>query len=54
MVSITLDALGNLMSSQLTLEWSRLSKYTGNDTYRKLAEGSVLTIAKNVCILLHP
>jgi len=31
----------------LTLEWSRLSKYTGNDTYRKLAEGSVLTIANN-------
>ncbi|KAI9458580.1 seven-hairpin glycosidase [Lactarius psammicola] len=31
----------------LTLEWSRLSKYTGNDTYRKLVEGSVLRIAAN-------
>ncbi|KAH9165122.1 seven-hairpin glycosidase [Lactarius sanguifluus] len=31
----------------LTLEWSRLSKYTGNDTYRKLAEGSVLKIVAN-------
>ncbi|KAI0296399.1 glycoside hydrolase family 47 protein [Russula brevipes] len=32
----------------LTLEWSRLSKYTGNDTYRRLAEESVLKIAKNL------
>ncbi|KAH9051083.1 seven-hairpin glycosidase [Lactarius vividus] len=31
----------------LTLEWSRLSDYTGNDTYRKLVEGSVLKIAAN-------
>ncbi|THU83180.1 seven-hairpin glycosidase [Dendrothele bispora CBS 962.96] len=29
----------------LDLEWSRLSIYTGNDTYRRLAEGSVRTIA---------
>ncbi|THG96636.1 hypothetical protein EW026_g5234 [Hermanssonia centrifuga] len=29
----------------LTLEWSTLAKYTGNDTYRRLAEGSVRTIA---------
>ncbi|EKM58119.1 glycoside hydrolase family 47 protein [Phanerochaete carnosa HHB-10118-sp] len=28
----------------LTLEWSRLSQYTGNDTYRQLAEGSVRQI----------
>ncbi|KAI0289404.1 glycoside hydrolase family 47 protein [Multifurca ochricompacta] len=35
----------------LTLEWSRLSEYTGNDTYRKLAEGSVLKIASNVTYL---
>lgn len=31
----------------LTLEWSRLSKYTGNDTYRQLVEGSVLKILSN-------
>ncbi|KAI0296398.1 glycoside hydrolase family 47 protein [Russula brevipes] len=31
----------------LTLEWSRLSKYTGNDTYRRLAVESALKIAKN-------
>jgi len=31
----------------LTLEWSRLSKYTGNDTYRELVEGSVLRILAN-------
>ncbi|THU94524.1 glycoside hydrolase family 47 protein [Dendrothele bispora CBS 962.96] len=29
----------------LDMEWSRLSLYTGNDTYRRLAEGSVRTIA---------
>ncbi|KAI0716519.1 glycoside hydrolase family 47 protein [Earliella scabrosa] len=29
----------------LTLEWSRLAKYTGNDTYRALAEDSVRQIA---------
>ncbi|KAI0346608.1 glycoside hydrolase family 47 protein [Trametopsis cervina] len=28
----------------LTLEWSRLSLYTGNDTYRQLTEGSVRQI----------
>ncbi|KAI0261583.1 glycoside hydrolase family 47 protein [Gloeopeniophorella convolvens] len=31
----------------LTIEWSRLSEYTGNDTYRKLTEGSVLKMANN-------
>ncbi|KAI0032457.1 glycoside hydrolase family 47 protein [Vararia minispora EC-137] len=31
----------------LTLEWSRLSLYTGNNTYRKLAEDAVLRIANN-------
>ncbi|KAH9164862.1 seven-hairpin glycosidase [Lactarius sanguifluus] len=31
----------------LTLEWARLSKYTGDDKYRKLAEGAALTIANN-------
>ncbi|KAH9855351.1 seven-hairpin glycosidase [Lenzites betulinus] len=29
----------------LTLEWSRLAKYSGNDTFRALAEGSVRQIA---------
>ncbi|KAI0631101.1 seven-hairpin glycosidase [Trametes polyzona] len=29
----------------LTLEWSRLAKYTGNDTFRALAENSVRQIA---------
>ncbi|KAF4583366.1 alpha-1,2-Mannosidase [Pleurotus pulmonarius] len=29
----------------LALEWSTLSKYTGNDTYRQLAEGSLRQIA---------
>ncbi|CAL1699575.1 unnamed protein product [Somion occarium] len=30
----------------LTLEWSRLAKHTGNDTYRQLAENSVRHIAQ--------
>jgi len=30
----------------LTLEWATLSKYTGNDTYRSLAENSVRHIAQ--------
>ena len=38
------------MFPQLTLEWSLLSKYTGNDTYIKLAEESVLKIVNNVSI----
>ncbi|KAL0959971.1 hypothetical protein HGRIS_011633 [Hohenbuehelia grisea] len=29
----------------LSLEWATLSKYTGNDTYRRLAEGSLRQIA---------
>jgi mannosyl-oligosaccharide alpha-1,2-mannosidase len=33
---------GNIAEAgTLTLEWSALSKYTGNDTYRQLAEGNV-------------
>ena len=32
---------------KLTLEWATLSKYTGNDTYRALAEKSAQQIAKN-------
>ncbi|KAI1787578.1 glycoside hydrolase family 47 protein [Ganoderma leucocontextum] len=31
-------------SGTLTLEWSRLAKHTGNDTYQSLAENSVRTI----------
>ncbi|KAK7032613.1 hypothetical protein VNI00_012876 [Paramarasmius palmivorus] len=31
----------------LDLEWATLSKYTGNDTYRTLAEGSARAIATN-------
>ncbi|KAH9164855.1 seven-hairpin glycosidase [Lactarius sanguifluus] len=31
----------------LTMEWARLSKYTGDDKYRKLAEGAALTIVNN-------
>ncbi|KAI0738967.1 seven-hairpin glycosidase [Daedaleopsis nitida] len=31
----------------LTLEWSRLAKYTGNDTFRALAENSVRKLINN-------
>ncbi|KAH8987907.1 glycoside hydrolase [Lactarius akahatsu] len=31
----------------LTLEWARLSKYTGDDKYRQLAEGAALKIVNN-------
>ncbi|KAI0301659.1 glycoside hydrolase family 47 protein [Multifurca ochricompacta] len=31
----------------LTLEWARLSQYTGDDRYRKLAEAAALKIANN-------
>ena len=34
-----------IISSQLTLEWATLSKYTGNITYKNLAENSVRHIA---------
>ncbi|THH11407.1 hypothetical protein EW146_g8052 [Bondarzewia mesenterica] len=34
-------------AGSLTLEWSRLSIYTGNDTYRKLTEDSVRLMASN-------
>jgi mannosyl-oligosaccharide alpha-1,2-mannosidase len=36
-----------LILLKLTLEWATLSKYTGNDTYRALAEKSARQIAKN-------
>ncbi|KAF9259730.1 glycoside hydrolase family 47 protein [Marasmius fiardii PR-910] len=32
-------------SGTLDLEWATLTKHTGNDTYRRLAEGTVRTIA---------
>jgi mannosyl-oligosaccharide alpha-1,2-mannosidase len=32
---------------KLTLEWATLSKYTGNSTYRSLAEKSAKKIAEN-------
>ncbi len=35
------------ISLKLTLEWATLSKYTGNDTYRALAEKSARQIANN-------
>ncbi|KAI0250639.1 glycoside hydrolase family 47 protein [Lactifluus subvellereus] len=38
---------GIAVGGTLTLEWSRLSEHTGNDTYRKLAEGAALKIARN-------
>ena len=34
-----------IIFSQLTLEWATLSKYTGNITYKNLAENSVRHIA---------
>ncbi|KAH9026209.1 glycoside hydrolase family 47 protein [Lactarius pseudohatsudake] len=34
-------------AGSLTLEWARLSKYTGDDKYRQLAEGAALAIANN-------
>ncbi|KAI3600436.1 glycoside hydrolase family 47 protein [Moniliophthora roreri] len=37
----------------LDLEWATLSKYTGNDTYRRLAEGSARAIANIVSPLTN-
>jgi len=37
----------NLFVLKLTLEWATLSKYTGNSTYRLLAERSAIKIASN-------
>lgn len=34
--------------AQLTLEWSRLSQYTGDDKYSQLAENAALAIMNNV------
>ncbi|KAH9074263.1 seven-hairpin glycosidase [Lactarius deliciosus] len=36
------------VKANLTMEWARLSKYTGDDKYRKLAEGAAVKIATNV------
>ncbi|TCD65742.1 maturation of Asn-linked oligosaccharides protein [Steccherinum ochraceum] len=41
----TIDTSNIAEAGTLTLEWSTLSKHTGNDTYRKLAENSVRHIA---------
>ncbi|KAH9027042.1 glycoside hydrolase family 47 protein [Lactarius hengduanensis] len=35
------------VAGTLTLEWARLSNYTGDAKYRKLAEGAALAIANN-------
>ncbi|KAI0044946.1 glycoside hydrolase family 47 protein, partial [Auriscalpium vulgare] len=43
----TLDTSNIAEAGTLTLEWSRLSEYTGNDTYRQLAEASALKVATN-------
>lgn len=43
------ESLFNIWLTQLTLEWATLSKYTGNSTYRALAEKSVKHIANLVC-----
>ncbi|KAH9003485.1 seven-hairpin glycosidase [Lactarius hatsudake] len=46
--SSPVNATSSISSAgSLTLEWSRLSKYTGDDKYRQLAEGAVLTIVNN-------
>lgn len=34
--------------AQLTLEWSRLSQYTGEEKYTQLAENAALAIMNNV------
>jgi len=34
--------------AQLTLEWARLSQYTGDDKYTQLVEAAVLKIMNNV------
>ncbi|KAF8496532.1 glycoside hydrolase [Russula emetica] len=40
-------SFNTVVNQTLTLEWSRLSEYTGNDTYRKLAVDPVLKIMNN-------
>ncbi len=43
----SLRCLKSLPFLQLTIEWATLSKYTGNDTYRALAEKSARRVARN-------
>ncbi|ETW77967.1 glycoside hydrolase family 47 protein [Heterobasidion irregulare TC 32-1] len=47
----TIDTSNIAEAGTLTLEWSRLSLYTGNDTYRQLTENSVKRIAGNAAPL---
>lgn len=47
----TIDTSNIAEAGTLTLEWSRLSLYTGNDTYRQLTENSVKRIASNAAPL---
>jgi hypothetical protein len=47
-ILVAFSPFSTLIAPQLTLEWSRLSEYTGNDTYRELAVNSVLKIVNNV------
>ncbi|KAF7970415.1 hypothetical protein HWV62_24149 [Athelia sp. TMB] len=42
-----IDTTGIAGAGTLTLEYSTLSKHTGNDTYRELAEGTVKAIMAN-------
>jgi hypothetical protein len=39
--------IAEIFTLKLTLEWATLSKYTGNSTYRLLAEKSAKKIASN-------
>jgi hypothetical protein len=41
-------AIDGTYLAQLTLEWARLSQYTGDDKYRQLAEAAALKIMNNV------
>ncbi|KAH9051084.1 glycoside hydrolase family 47 protein [Lactarius vividus] len=46
--SLPVEANSNIAEAgTLTLEWARLSQYTGNDTYRQLAERAARRIANN-------
>ncbi|KAH8987904.1 glycoside hydrolase family 47 protein [Lactarius akahatsu] len=46
--SLPVKAISSIAEAgTLTLEWARLSKYTGDDKYRRLAEGAARTIASN-------
>ena len=42
------------VAGTLVLEWAKLSDYTGNQTYRQLAEKSMRRIGTNACVLCQP